>query len=59
MSALFDGSPGTIFASAAGPIAYFGLVLAIPVISATFEKAEKMSLVNGLAFPRGYAKIPA
>ena len=32
MSVLFDNSPGTIFACAAGLIVYFGLVLAIPIL---------------------------
>ena len=40
MSALFGGSPGTIFASAASLIVYFGLVSAIPVVSTISDEDE-------------------
>ena len=59
MSALVVDSPRIIFASAAGLIVYFALVSAIPVISATSEKDEKHSSVNGLAFSRGGVKMSA
>jgi len=59
MSALFDDSPGKIFASAAGLIVYFKLVSVIPVVWAISEKNEKQLEVNGLAFPRGGGKVPA
>ena len=48
-----------LFASAAGLIVYFGLVLAIPVVSATSEKDEKHSRVFVVAFPRGGGEMPA
>ena len=57
MSALFDDSPGTIFASAAGLIVYFGLVSATPVVSTTSDKDKSTQSVNGLAFPRGGGKM--
>jgi hypothetical protein len=53
MSTMLDDSQGTIFASAAGLIFFFGLVPAIPVVSTTSEKEEKHSTVFGLAFRRG------
>ena len=53
MSALFDGSPGTIFASAADHIVYFELVSAISVLSTTSDKDEKHVVYFELAFPRG------
>ena len=53
MSALFNGSPGTIFASAAGHIAYFGLVSAIHVLSTTSDKDEKHVVYFELAFQEG------
>ena len=59
MPALFDDSLGTIFASAAGLIVYFGLMAAIPVVWTISEMDEKHSEVNGLAFPRGGEKTPA
>jgi len=52
MSALFDDSPGTLFASAAGLIVYFGLVSAIPVASTTSDKDEKHVVYFELAFPK-------
>ena len=52
MSALFDDSPVILFASVDRLIVYFGFVSAIPVVSATSEKDEKHSRINGLAFPR-------
>ena len=53
MWALFDDSPGTIFASAAGLIVYFELLSAIPVVWAISEKDDKHSSFFVLAFPRG------
>ena len=52
MPALFDDSPGTIFASAAGLIVYFGLMSAIPVASTKSDKDEKHMVCFELAFPR-------
>jgi len=59
MWALFDDSPGTIFASAAGLIVHFELLSAIPVVWAISEKDEKHSSVFVLAFPRGGGKMSA
>jgi hypothetical protein len=56
MSILFDDSPGTIFASAAGLIVYFGLLSAIPFASTTSDKDEKHVVYFELAFPRGDVK---
>jgi len=56
MSALFDDSPGTISASAAGLIVYFGLLSAIPVASATSDGDEKHVVYFELASPRGGVK---
>ena len=50
---LFDDSPGTTFASAAGLNVHFELVSAILVVCAISEKDERHSEVNKLAFPRG------
>ena len=59
MWALFDDSPGTIFASVAGLIVHFELFSAIPVVWATSEKEEKHSWANGLAFSKGGGKMSA
>ena len=56
MPALFDGSPGTLFASAAGLIVYFGLMSAIPVASTKSDKDEKHVVYFELAFLRGDVK---
>ena len=57
MSILFDESPVMLFARAAGLIMCFELAPAIPVVWAIYEKDEKHSCVNGLAFPREGGKM--
>ena len=57
MSVLFDASPGTVFASAAGLIVHFELLSAIPVVWAIPEKDEKYSSVFVLALPRGECQV--
>ena len=59
MWALFDDSPGTIFASAAGLIVHFELLSAIPVVWAISEEDEKHVRYFELAFPRGDVKMSA
>ena len=53
MWALFDDSPGTIFASAAGLIVHFELLSAIPVVWAISEQDEKHSIGKWFGFPKG------
>eukprot|EP00613_Pedinella_sp_CCMP2098_P023769 CAMPEP_0171712238 /NCGR_PEP_ID=MMETSP0991-20121206/17062_1 /TAXON_ID=483369 /ORGANISM="non described non described, Strain CCMP2098" /LENGTH=61 /DNA_ID=CAMNT_0012302713 /DNA_START=1774 /DNA_END=1959 /DNA_ORIENTATION=+ len=43
MPELFDDSPGTIFASAAGLIVYFGRVPSIPVAWAISEQGNLLT----------------
>ena len=57
MPELFDDSPGTIFASAAGLIVYFGRVPSIPVAWAISEKEGKVQLDQNVSFSRGRGKL--
>jgi len=44
MSAVFDDSQGALFASAVGLIVFFGLVLAIPVVSIILIRIKRNHL---------------
>ena len=59
MSALFDDSSGIVFASAAGLIVCFGLVSAIPVVSALQNMARKCRLYCEFDFHKGGGYISA
>ena len=58
MPVLFNDSPETIFASAAGLIVYFKIMPAIPVASTKPDKDEKYVVYFELAFPRRGVKKP-